>query len=73
MNITRRLILTLGIAATLPVFAASKADAINKNSGGVAIKGYDAVAYFTQSKPVKGSASFTHQFSNEMSRVKQAS
>src|SRR6476661_8644596 len=30
----------------------------------IAIKGYDPVAYFTQSKPVKGSASFTHQWMN---------
>ena len=64
MLITRRLTLTLGIAAALPVFAASKADAINQDGRGVAIKGYDPVAYFTQSKPVKGSAAFTYQWMN---------
>jgi len=31
---------------------------------GVALKGYDPVAYFTQSKPVKGSASFAFQWMN---------
>lgn len=31
------------------------AGALNLNSNGVAIKGYDPVAYFTESKPVKGS------------------
>jgi hypothetical protein len=51
MHITRRLILTLGIAAALPLFGDSKADPINKDGSGVAIKGYDPVAYFTQSKP----------------------
>jgi hypothetical protein len=28
---------------------------------GVAIQGYDAVAYFTQKAPVKGSAQFSHE------------
>ena len=36
------------------VWASDKADAINKNSTGLAIKGYDAVAYFTVGKAVKG-------------------
>lgn len=31
---------------------------VNTGWGGVAIKGYDAVAYFTESKPVEGSAKF---------------
>lgn len=31
------------------------AGALNLNSNGVAIMGYDPVAYFTESKPVKGS------------------
>ena len=64
MNITRRLVLTLGMVAALPVFAASKSDPINKDGSGVAIKGYDPVAYFTQSKPVKGSSAFTYQWMN---------
>jgi YHS domain-containing protein len=33
---------------------------INKTSGGVAIKGYDPVAYFAQGKPVKGSKEFEY-------------
>jgi len=64
MNITKCLVLTLGLAAYLPVLAASKSDPINKDGSNVAIKGYDAVAYFTQSKPVKGSPSFTFQGMN---------
>src|SRR5947209_987974 len=64
MQMTRRVALMLGLAAMLPAFAQSKVDPVNKDGSGVAIKGYDPVAYFTQSKPVKGSASFTHQWMN---------
>jgi YHS domain-containing protein len=35
---------------------------INTTWGGVAIKGYDPVAYFDESKPVKGSADFIHEW-----------
>jgi YHS domain-containing protein len=61
MNITRRLVLLFGVTL-LPALAASRADPVNKSSGGVAIKGYDPVAYFNDGKPVKGSAQFTHQW-----------
>jgi hypothetical protein len=60
MQITRRFLLFLG-AAVLPAFAAGKAEPVNQNSG-VAIKGYDPVAYFTDSKPIKGSPQFTFQW-----------
>lgn len=30
--------------------------------GGVAIKGYDTVAYFTEGKPIKGSEEFAHEW-----------
>lgn len=33
--------------------------------GGVAIKGYDPVAYFTESRAVKGLTEFSHQFLGE--------
>lgn len=46
----------------LAAIAAERVDSVNKDSAGLAIKGYDAVAYFTQSKPVKGTASFTHHW-----------
>ena len=61
MQITRRFVLLMGVAL-LPAFAGSPADPVNKNGSGVAIKGYDAVAYFTDRKPVKGSPAFTHQW-----------
>ncbi len=64
MQITRRWSLLFGLAAALPLFAAGSAEPINKDKQGVAIQGYDPVAYFTQSKPVKGSSAFTHQWMN---------
>ena len=35
---------------------------VNKNLSGVAIKGYDTVAYFTQQKPVKGKKEYSHKW-----------
>lgn len=35
---------------------------VNTGSNGVAIKGYDPVAYFTMKKPVKGSSNFSHEW-----------
>src|SRR5581483_7837969 len=64
MHTRRQLILAIGIAAALPILAESKADPIDKDARGVAIKGYDPVAYFTQSKPVKGTPAFTYQWMN---------
>ncbi len=32
------------------------------SDGGAAIRGYDPVAYFSDGKPVKGAAQFTHQW-----------
>lgn len=34
------------------------------SEGGVAIRGTDPVAYFTQNKPVKGNPEFTHKWGN---------
>ncbi|HEX4823901.1 MAG TPA: YHS domain-containing (seleno)protein [Candidatus Polarisedimenticolaceae bacterium] len=48
-------VLTVALAA-LPAFALSP---VNKSLfGGVAIEGYDTVAYFTDSKPVEGKKEF---------------
>ncbi len=40
----------------------SSASQVNAGPGGIAIKGYDPVAYFTEGKPVKGSEKFTYQW-----------
>jgi YHS domain-containing protein len=42
--------------------AAAAVDPINKSFTGVAIKGYDPVAYFLEGKPVKGRSAFRHEW-----------
>jgi len=49
------ILLALGLA--LPVFAQTKT-LLNLGQSGVAIQGYDPVAFFTNGKPVKGDAKF---------------
>lgn len=71
MNLTRRTLLTLSIILVgTPAFAAK--DPVFSNLFGIAIRGYDPVAYFTEMKPVKGSKDFetewngaTWRFANE--------
>src|SRR6516162_11475264 len=41
---------------------AGKVEPVNKDGKGVALKGYDAVAYFEQNQPVKGSDQFSYQW-----------
>ena len=53
------LILVALFAFPSPVWAK---DAINKNWKGLAIKGYDSVAYFTLGKPVKGNSEFEYKW-----------
>ncbi len=60
MHFTRRLFLFVA-AATL-VLAQSKVDPIDHDSKGIAIRGYDPVAYFMDSKPMKGDSKFTHSW-----------
>ena len=54
------------VVLTLFVFAAAAygSDVVNKDEKGIALKGYDVVAYFTQGKDLKGSAEFQHQWKN---------
>jgi hypothetical protein len=37
-------------------------DPVNMGSDGIAIKGYDSVAYFTMRKPVKGDHKYTYEW-----------
>ena len=63
-----RILISL-LAATAAMFAASAAPSapaasgqknlISKTRDGLALQGYDPVAYFTDSRPVKGDAKFT--------------
>ncbi len=47
------------LVSSNPSFAANS---VNVDSSGVAISGYDPVAYFTESKPVKGKKEFTVEY-----------
>lgn len=40
----------------------SSHSAVNVDADGVALKGYDPVAYFTMGKPVKGDNQFEHEW-----------
>ena len=56
----KKVIIMLGLLCAGSAFAVSP---VNKTLlGGVAIKGYDPVAYFTDSKPVKGSKDFRYDW-----------
>ena len=55
--------------ATSPALAGSK---VNADKSGVAIKGYDPVAYFTSSKPTAGNAELTHRWNNATWRFANA-
>lgn len=61
-----RLLFALTLAAVVGLISAGTAGAVepvNKSFfGGVAIDGYDPVAYFTESKPVEGSKDFSHEW-----------
>jgi YHS domain-containing protein len=57
---TSAIVISLCVLAALPALAL---EPVNKTLlGGVAIKGYDPVAYFTDGKPVKGSKEFTMEW-----------
>ena len=49
------------IASFLWLGAAFAGNAINIDSSGLALQGYDPVAYFTEAKPVAGSSDFTFE------------
>ncbi len=52
------LLFTLAAAS----FAASPVEPVNHDRSGIAIKGYDPVAYFKQSMPVKGKAELAFEW-----------
>jgi YHS domain-containing protein len=53
----------LGIAVIAAcTVTALHAQKVNTGRGGLAIKGYDPVAYFTDGRPVKGDPQFTYTF-----------
>jgi YHS domain-containing protein len=58
--VSRRMILVAALVL-LPI-AALHAQKVNKSWTGLAIDGYDPVAYFTEGRPVKGEAKFEHEY-----------
>lgn len=50
------------LAALTLLSAATAKDLVNTDRSGVAVKGYDPVAYFTDGKAVKGSDAFTTEY-----------
>jgi YHS domain-containing protein len=65
MIITKRAFFRVRNFAAALVFAASTASALAGDfyeKDGVAIKGYDPVAYFTDNKPVKGSPAYKAEY-----------
>jgi hypothetical protein len=61
MNQTFRSILTAALWVGPIVAGHSPVDPLNAKSG-LAVRGYDVVAYFIESKPVRGSAEFEHEW-----------
>lgn len=58
----RRLAVLVICGLVLAAAGAAALPPINVDEEGVAIKGYDTVAYFTDGKPVQGSAEFEHEW-----------
>ncbi|MEP7363613.1 MAG: YHS domain-containing (seleno)protein [Acidobacteriota bacterium] len=62
----RRNFLLLGFAALMTAAAsmpaAARVDAVNQDEKKIAMHGYDAVAYFTDGRPVKGATKFAAQW-----------
>ena len=52
------LLLVLGLAALVGTQVAARVNSEN----GLAIRGYDPVAYFTEGRPVRGQTAFTHRW-----------
>jgi YHS domain-containing protein len=56
----RTVIAAFTLFAATAALAGNKPAPVNQSPGGIAIKGYDPVAYFTDSKPVKGKPQFEY-------------
>lgn len=54
--------MTVTVLSVAAAAGADKVNPVNRDGKGLALGGYDAVAYFAEKGPVKGSASFTHQW-----------
>ena len=61
---TPKIVLCLAAMAgsQLVVAAAQTGNSVNKGGDGVAVKGYDVVAYFDQKRPMKGDPKYSYQY-----------
>jgi YHS domain-containing protein len=57
----KKLFLLLMLVSAIPTFGQSK-PLLNLDKSGIAIQGYDPVAFFTQNRPVKGLPQFTSDY-----------
>lgn len=57
-----RTLLSLVVFLAAGLFAAAVEKPVNATLFGVAIKGYDTVAYFTDARPAEGKSEFTHEW-----------
>jgi YHS domain-containing protein len=57
----RKLFLGLVLSTLALVASAQQKSLLNLDKSGLALQGYDPVAFFTDSKPVKGNAEFVHR------------
>ncbi len=62
---TKQAILIFLVVPAVIMFSSTSMafDEINKTSLGVAIKGYDTVAYHTEGRAVKGQRNYSHTYS----------
>jgi YHS domain-containing protein len=68
-------LLLVGVVSQVQAFDAASKSSVNTDNGGLAIRGYDPVAYFTEGKPTAGVAEFkashegaTYQFATAANR-----
>jgi len=72
-NVMKRLLLlALGFCALCAPLTLRAEKPVNTTFTGVAIKGYDPVAYFIASKPIKGSSDFAYDWNGAEWRFESA-
>jgi YHS domain-containing protein len=64
MKYSTRTAIAIIASIFLLVSCSSPIQPVNVTAEGIAIKGYDPVAYFTQGKPVQGKKEFSHQWNS---------
>lgn len=64
-------VLALALNA-VPAAAVDPAPPVSATTEGVAIRGYDATAFFTAGRPVEGSSAFEHRWNNAVWRFASA-